>query len=206
MLWNSLEPVVVSSNPPMLISCARTFTHICVHQSLLGRSQLHKSSNFCQKTFFKVHGRSSKRISANSRIAIKILCWWMGGLEIKEVWRPSTSCNLFITSFTFRPCLPLVRECIWLNTGSTRIQRRKQDNGSHKKQSNQSLFLCQSLPSHFLAGHIRKVFMTLTHIVMGHSRWRQQETDLDSPGDVCLWRDEWELYIIDCPTQLIVGP
>ena len=111
----------------------------------------------------------------------------MGGLEIKEVWRPPTSCNLFITSFTFRPCLPLVRGCMWLNTGSNRNHRRKQGNGSHKKQSNQSFFLCQSLPSHFLAGHIRKVFMTLTHIGMGHSRWRQQETDLGSPRDVCLW-------------------
>ena len=125
----------------------------------------------------------------------------MGGLEIKEVWRPPTSCNLFITSFTFRPCLPLVRGCIWLNTGSTRNHRRKQDNRSHKKQSNQSLFLCQSLPSHFLAGHIRKVFMTLTHIVMGHSRWRQQETDLGSPRDVCLWTEEWGVNIVDCPTD-----
>ena len=143
MLWNSLEPVVVSSNPPMCISCARTFTHIRVHQSLLGRSQLHKSSNFCQKTFFKVHGRSSKGISANWRIILKILCWWMGGLEIKEVWRPSTSCNLFITSFTFSPCLPLVREGIWLNTGSNKNHRRKQDNRSHKNKAIKACFFAR---------------------------------------------------------------
>ena len=73
----------------------------------------------------------------------KILCGWMGGLEIKEVWRPSTSCNLFITSFTFSPCLPLVREGIWLNTGSNKNHRRKQDNRSHKNKAIKACFFAR---------------------------------------------------------------
>ena len=51
--------------------------HPCVYLAFMCssisscRSRLHKSGNFCQKTLFKVHGRSSERISANSRITVK---------------------------------------------------------------------------------------------------------------------------------------
>ena len=88
----------------------------------------------------------------------------MGGLEIKEVWRPPTSCNLFITSFTFRPCLPLVRGCIWLNTGSTRNHRRKQDNRSHKKTKQSKLVSLPEFAFSFPRGPYTKgVYDSYTH-------------------------------------------
>ena len=138
MLWNSLEPLVVSSNPPMCVSCIYVFINL--FYVALNCTNL---VTFVKRPFSKSMEDLLRGYQPIQESPKKILCWWMGGLEIKEVWRPPTSCNLFITSFTFRPCLPLVRGCIWLSTGSTRNHRRKQDNKSPKKKAIKACFFAR---------------------------------------------------------------